>query len=65
MKRDPKVRKDGRCARCRNPIVVAKHAMRYAGLQLLFDPFCSTVCCREWHGATLEKPLPGRSRTST
>lgn len=61
--RDPRVRKDGRCARqgCTRlrPIVTAKgktrrEMIRYAGeFQLERDPFCSSRCARAFHGTTL------------
>jgi len=69
VRKDPRVRPDGLCARegCgrRRPITVAsgkKRAQlaRYAGLrQLEEDPFCSTVCCRLYHGC----PLPDNGCT--
>ena len=61
--KDPRVRKDGRCARkgCTKmrPIVTAtgkkrKELIRYAGaFQLERDPFCSSRCCRAFHGTSL------------
>ena len=62
--REPKVRKDGRCARkgCikMRPIVTAKgkalrDMIRYAGRpQLEADPFCSNVCARVFYGCPLD-----------
>jgi len=54
---DPPVRADGRCAQCGKPRKLTKQARRYAGYQLDADPFCSTHCCRAYHGT----PLPGGS----
>lgn len=47
---DPRVRKDGLCANCKQP---RKHAKwnRYSGHQPIGDPFCSSTCCRAWHDA--------------
>lgn len=52
---DPPVRRDGRCATagCTRPLPRSKPAMRYAGAQLETDPFCSTGCCRRFHGCEL------------
>lgn len=60
---DPRVRKDGRCAHkaCAKlrPIVTAtgnkrRELIRYAGaFQLERDPFCSSRCCRAFHGTSL------------
>ena len=61
---DPRVRKDGKCARpgCtkQRPIVTAtgkkrKEMIRYAGaFQLERDPFCSATCARKFHGCELD-----------
>ena len=61
---DPRVRKDGRCARpgCskQRPIVSAtgkkrKEMIRYAGaFQLERDPFCSSNCARSYYGCPLD-----------
>ena len=56
MKRDPKVRKDGLCARrgCTKPLQkITERHRRYGGALLEFEPFCSSVCCRIYHGTTL------------
>ena len=54
MKPDPIPRADGRCARagCSKPIAIKRHAKvppaAYAG-----EPFCSTECCKVYHGVEL------------
>lgn len=47
------VRADGRCVQCGKPRVITKQARQYAGVQLDMDPFCSSACCRAWHGAPM------------
>lgn len=49
-KRDPRLRKDGKCVVCRKPIEVSPRK----GLNpaLYIDPFCSGLCAREWHKVT-------------
>lgn len=56
MKKDPRVRKDGLCAEpsCRKPRRITKQSRKYAGDAVVLDPFCSTECCRKWHGVELE-----------
>lgn len=55
---DPPRRDDGRCAlpdcNKRLPTITARHR-RYGGEALLSEPFCSTECCRSYHGTTLPK----------
>ena len=61
---DPRVRKDGRCARkgCTRmrPIAVLtgkklRDLVRYAGqAQLERDPFCSASCARAFHGCPVD-----------
>ena len=50
---DPERREDGRCARhgCKKPLQkqTARHP-RYAGDEILSEPFCSTECCKTYHG---------------
>lgn len=59
LKPDPPVREDGLCARpgCtkrRKPPATT----RYATLQdFETDPFCSTKCCREYHGGDELPPM--------
>jgi hypothetical protein len=54
MKREPDIRRDGRCANpdCRK---VIKTITRYGDA----DAFCSTGCCRTWFGTDLPKPERG------
>lgn len=52
MRPDPPIRKDGLCVVCwkpRKPERSAKYGQGEADL----DPFCSSPCCRVWHGTTL------------
>lgn len=66
MRRDPLVRKDGKCAKCRKKRALAVKSP-YGGDQAINDPFCSTVCCREWHDCALVVPHAkklGRPRES-
>ena len=53
--REPRVRKDGRCARpgCNRKLPRSKRAKKYAGDWLELDPFCSSRCCRAFHGCSL------------
>jgi ribosomal protein S14 len=46
---DPPVRKDLRCAECGGE---RKHAVwnKYSHDAAIQDPFCSSSCCRAWHG---------------
>lgn len=49
--KDPRVRRDGRCAHCRGERKLpAKRLYReQAELeQAELDPFCSATCCRAW-----------------
>lgn len=41
MKKEPKVRRDGRCVVCKKP--------RNAITKAYDDPFCSTACCHQYH----------------
>lgn len=52
---EPKPRRDGRCARagCAKKVVRSKAVRRYAGDQIDREPFCSTECCRRYHGCEL------------
>jgi len=51
VKRDPKMRKDGRCAECKGDV----HIKARAGVNpaLYVDPFCSSSCAKAWHGIEL------------
>lgn len=52
--KDPRVRKDGKCVTCKKPKPVLKRSLRkYAGNQYDRDPFCSSRCCRRFHGCEL------------
>lgn len=55
MKADPPVRADGRCARpgCGKPRKMPKAQKGIDPLAYERDPFCSTECCRRYHGAAL------------
>ena len=53
LKPDPLARPDGRCVVCLKPRKVSAQARKYAGAQLDLDPFCSSRCCRRWHGTEL------------
>lgn len=52
MRADPRVRKDGRCSVCRKSRK-PERSRKYARGQADKDPFCSTVCARQWHGTSL------------
>lgn len=60
MKDDPPVRADGNCYGCGAPRRITAQAQKYAGVQLELDPWCSSKCCRAWHGTAL--PLTGQER---
>lgn len=51
MKRDPPLRKDGRCARpgCGKKIVISRNP-KVTNQALMIDPFCSAVCAMAYHG---------------
>jgi hypothetical protein len=58
MLHDPPVPVDGSCARCggQRRIPPANAAKLYATAELYArEPFCSTECCREWHGCVISK----------
>lgn len=52
--KDPPRRADGRCARypaCKKRLAeITPRHWRYGGAALLEEPFCSTECCKIWHG---------------
>lgn len=62
-RRDPRVRRDGRCAQCggkrltRLPKVITQRSKTELLIHLNADPFCCAVCCRAYHGA----PIPDKS----
>jgi hypothetical protein len=51
---DPPTPADGTCATCGRKRKVNRRS-RYGLNEAKHDPFCSTVCCREWHGTQLGK----------
>jgi hypothetical protein len=66
---DPDVRADGLCVVCERPVRPERWAKYARGVT---DPFCSTECCRAWHGCPRRaggphagelsrEPLRGRS----
>ncbi len=68
MRKEPAVRRDGKCARCRQPKPVANPKSQIKDLQKLInaDPFCSSLCARRFHGVKLlqeESPQHARKRT--
>jgi hypothetical protein len=52
---EPKPRKDGKCARpgCTRRLPRSRNAKRYAGDWLELDPWCSSYCCRAFHGVSI------------
>lgn len=72
LKPDPKVRavrEGGRvvAVKCALPSCgklrrITKQSMKYAGVEVTLDPFCSTECCREFHGCELESIDEGKSK---
>src|SRR5262245_48295450 len=63
MRRDPRVRKDNLCVQCMKPRRTVTREMRqYAGDQIERDPFCSSTCCRAWHGTSLAPPAKAPPR---
>ncbi len=64
MKRDPRVRSDGKCAnKCGKPLRTTPPKTMPKALRGMFlealagDVFCSTACCREYHGVPLSQPI--------
>lgn len=67
MNRDPSPRADGKCAVCRkkrpDPGRKGEHARRPGWREeWAADPFCSSTCCRKFHGCAIVED--GRSRSS-
>lgn len=63
LRPDPPVRDDGLCAYdgCEKMRVVPKQT--YATREEHeADPFCSTVCCRHYHGVEMGAEAPGELR---
>jgi hypothetical protein len=58
---DPPVKADGTCYVCGKPRRVPKGAWARAAAEL--DSFCSTECCRQWHGVSL-RATPSTSNPS-
>ena len=56
LKPDPPVRKDGLCAQCKGPRNPERSRL-YGKHHAEFDPFCSNLCARAFHG----NPLPQQS----
>lgn len=55
MEADPPIPADGGCAQCGGTRELPKRG-RYHNAAADADPFCSTECCRAWHG--VESPSP-------
>ena len=58
---DPRVRSDGLCAECGKTRAAKRGAAGKAGdnaariePERLADPFCSSTCCRAFHGCDLD-----------
>lgn len=51
---DPPVRTDGGCAKCFKPRRPERSA-KYGGVAPELDPFCSSECCRAWHGTPIRE----------
>jgi hypothetical protein len=49
VKRDPPVRKDGRCVQCPRPVKISRRKDVPREFYLR-EPFCSAKCARDWHG---------------
>jgi hypothetical protein len=50
---DPRPRKDGLCVVCRKKRVFAKNKLKGVDPKIYErDAFCSTDCCKVWHGVT-------------
>jgi hypothetical protein len=59
MKREY-VRKDGTCLKCRKPRNPKRNP--YSGIAPFLDPFCSSSCCKEYHGVKGQTPLVAREK---
>ena len=79
-RRDPRVRKDGLCAGCRKPRTAhrlpakgkkpgAKTATRMDQnlwlSELAKDPWCSSRCCRRYHGVVYQSDEAGDKLTES
>lgn len=56
--KDPRVRKDGKCAVCKKPRQ-PERSRKYARTAAEVDPFCSIECCRAYHAT----PYPTEHKT--
>lgn len=55
MEPDPKRKRGGGCAQCGEPITIVMRP----GIDYGTDPFCSTECCKAWHGVKMaSQPEP-------
>jgi len=63
MRADPPVRADGRCAMpgCRKQR--KPPATNYGRVEYLRDPWCSTTCCRKFHGTSLALSQPSKAHS--
>lgn len=60
MQPDPKRKRGGRCAQCGGPIQIVERP----GIDYGLDPFCSSECCKKWHGVKVPGgPNPRESKT--
>lgn len=56
MSADPRVRRDGNCAKCGKPRKMPTNRLRGVDPDIYAaDPFCSSVCARLWYGNPLPK----------
>jgi hypothetical protein len=62
MRRDPPVRRDGRCAQCKGERATPKGRAYARTGEIERDPFCSTQCCKAYHGVKLSSPESNRKR---
>jgi hypothetical protein len=68
LRPDPPVRRDRICARpdCPKPLVTPTPQHRkYGGTAILSEPFCSTECCKLYHGVIVTPAPPRPCRTAT
>lgn len=64
MKKDPPVRKDGLCATCKKPRKEVKPQKGVDPKQYV-DPFCSSRCCRAYHGTSVKEGADSKGRAPT
>lgn len=53
---DPPVRKDKKCVVCRGDRDPSR-SRKYGQDVAADDPFCSTACCKAWHGTSTDSPM--------